>query len=200
MTTPQPTQSSLEADRALALACVRVPPDRAAQRTLLARFDDALIRFFRYRAAPNDFEDLRQRVWVLVLGSRPERLAAISTSLRAYVYGIARHVLYAHYRERSRSFDPLSSSIELFDQTLSRQVAELRGAELLRASLQLLPVDQQLLLEMRYFDELTTSELAEVHDVPLGTIKSRLAAARRKLDEHMAPKGRPLAADGAAGR
>jgi len=44
-----------------------------------------------------------------------------------------------------------------------------------------LPPDQRLAAQLHFVEELTLAEIAEVLDVPLGTAKSRLFHARRKL-------------------
>jgi RNA polymerase sigma-70 factor, ECF subfamily len=50
-----------------------------------------------------------------------------------------------------------------------------------RDALTRLPVDQQLVLELAYFEGFSLSEIATQQAVPLGTIKSRLARALTRL-------------------
>jgi RNA polymerase sigma-70 factor (ECF subfamily) len=49
--------------------------------------------------------------------------------------------------------------------------------------LQTLPLDQQLLLELYYWEDLDRDQLAEVFDVEAATIGSRLFRARRALQD-----------------
>ncbi len=51
----------------------------------------------------------------------------------------------------------------------------------LRASIKLLPYDQQLVLQLFYIEEYTIREISELINVSVGTIKSRLFTAREKL-------------------
>jgi RNA polymerase sigma-70 factor (ECF subfamily) len=44
-----------------------------------------------------------------------------------------------------------------------------------------LPLDDRLILYLRYFLELSEADMAHVHDRPPGTVKSRLHRAGRKL-------------------
>lgn len=48
-----------------------------------------------------------------------------------------------------------------------------------------LPDDQRTVLELAYFDGLSCSEIAAKIAVPIGTVKSRLAAALSKLRHHL---------------
>ncbi len=50
-----------------------------------------------------------------------------------------------------------------------------------RRALALLPVEQRQVLELGYFEGLSSSEIAERVQAPIGTVKSRVAAALAKL-------------------
>lgn len=52
---------------------------------------------------------------------------------------------------------------------------------LLRASIQNLPVQQQLILNLFYLEELSLKQISEILDIPIGTVKSRLFNAREQL-------------------
>jgi RNA polymerase sigma-70 factor (ECF subfamily) len=54
-----------------------------------------------------------------------------------------------------------------------------------RAALGQLAADQRRVLELAYFEGLSCSEIAARITIPIGTVKSRLAAAMQKLREHM---------------
>jgi RNA polymerase sigma-70 factor (ECF subfamily) len=51
----------------------------------------------------------------------------------------------------------------------------------LRAAVRALPPEQRAAVALYYFDELSVTETAVALDVPAGTVKSRLALARRRL-------------------
>jgi RNA polymerase sigma-70 factor (ECF subfamily) len=60
------------------------------------------------------------------------------------------------------------------------------------ACLAQLPDEQRLVLELSYFQGLSSSEIAQRMGTPLGTVKSRTAAALAKLRSAMeSPRGRP---------
>lgn len=62
---------------------------------------------------------------------------------------------------------------------------ERRGA--VRRAMKRLPVHTQMLLHLREVEELSYKELADIFDVEIGTIKSRLARARDRLREELYP-------------
>jgi RNA polymerase sigma-70 factor (ECF subfamily) len=93
-------------------------------------------------------------------------------------------------RMRSRSLDRLKSgarsrSVPLDDLTLERAPApspsvtgdERRLAEVLAQ----LPHDQRVVIELAYFEGLSSGEISTRLGVPMGTVKSRTAAALSKL-------------------
>jgi len=51
------------------------------------------------------------------------------------------------------------------------------------AALERLTVEQRTVLVLREFQELTYEEIAQILNIPLGTVKSRINAARSRLRE-----------------
>ncbi len=161
--------------------------DVVAAEAQIVACDDGLMRFFRRKASPQDCDDLKQAVWQRLLERPPETL---QNGPRAYVFGIARHVLYRYYEQRSgEKWDRLTTSILDLDPRLAAQAAHDVGDWMPCTVLQQLAIDDQLLLEMRYDHDLSLAELAEANEVPLGTIKSRLHHACRKLRTLLQGKG-----------
>jgi len=59
----------------------------------------------------------------------------------------------------------------------------------LRAALEELPLEFREALVLRELEGFSYKEIAEVADVPVGTVMSRLARARRQLQNHFVQKG-----------
>lgn len=159
--------------------------DTRAGDTLARRYVDILRKFLHTRVRPEDIEDVIQQVWIGISTSVGNPAAAeIHASLRSYVFGIARHTLFRHLRSRYQTgdADPIDSSIAALTPSLSQTIGERLEVERMIQALQCLPVDVHILLELRYFNQMSMAELAAVYRVPVGTIKSRLANARRQLD------------------
>jgi RNA polymerase sigma-70 factor (ECF subfamily) len=65
-------------------------------------------------------------------------------------------------------------------------VARREEERILLQALRRLPLDQQITLELYYWEELPVADIAEVLDVAVGTVKSRLGRAREALRECIA--------------
>lgn len=149
--------------------------ERAQRATLLRGWRIELLKFFRRKVAPEDVEDLTQQAWAVMAGVDPAR---IQTTVRAYLRGVARHVLYNHFRASRRcgEFDPQVDLLTALVATGTQRIA----AQWVERRLQELPVDLQLLFE-GHVEGLTGPELATAFGVPEGTVRSRLARVRRAL-------------------
>ena len=66
---------------------------------------------------------------------------------------------------------------------------EVLGRDRLRAALKQLPDTQHTVIVLAYFEGLSCSEIASTLDLPIGTVKSRLAGARKGLQQSMAREG-----------
>jgi RNA polymerase sigma-70 factor (ECF subfamily) len=105
-------------------------------------------------------------------------------------------------RMRSRALDLQKSarvSRNAGDDALDRMVesTDTSGApdrDRVRRLLGDLPPDQRAVLELAYFEGLSCSEIATKLDVPIGTVKSRVAAALAKLRLALCDLDKPAAA------
>ena len=61
--------------------------------------------------------------------------------------------------------------------------------DVLRAALEELPTEFREVLILREVEGLSYKEISEVADAPIGTVMSRLARARKQLQEYLAKKG-----------
>jgi RNA polymerase sigma-70 factor (ECF subfamily) len=65
------------------------------------------------------------------------------------------------------------------------RVTDREEQRLLLRALRALPLELQTLLELAYWEGLSDRELAEILEIPAGTIKSRLRKARQQLEQLM---------------
>ena len=159
--------------------------DAAAGQRLVKRHFGPVYGFFRNKVRTG-VEDLVQRTFLHCVESRDAFRG--EASFRAYVFGIARNVLYAHYRDRKIDVDTASTSMALEDEGAGPRTIldKRREHRLLVRALRQQPLDDQIALELFYFEELKGRELAVVLGVPEGTVRTRLRKARSQLEATIA--------------
>lgn len=162
--------------------------DSAAGETLTRSTFPLVFRFFDTKV-PTQALDLSQQTFLALVEGRGR--AEIRSSFRAYVLGIARHVLIAHLRHHYRAgFEPAEVSVlealpDPATTPTSRVYAQQQRAHVVQA-LQKLALDHQVALEMHYWNELSIAEIADVLDCTPGSIKARLFRARKALQTAVA--------------
>jgi RNA polymerase sigma factor (sigma-70 family) len=158
--------------------------DRSAGNELFQRHFDSVCRFFENKL-DRDVDELVQTTFLSCLHSREQFRK--QCSFRTYLFAIARYELYAYLRRRRRDghLDFGVSSIADLGPTPRSRLERDQQYELLLRALRTLPVEQQVILELHYWEELTPVELAEVLDVAGATARTRLFRARQALRERM---------------
>jgi RNA polymerase sigma factor (sigma-70 family) len=161
--------------------------DSQAGNTLFKRHFSSIYRFLAHKVdSANDADDLVQETFLACVRQR-ERFRRQS-SFRTYLFAIARHTLYSHWSKTARQSTAIDFSeisiASLSTSAGSRLVRRGDEARLLEA-LRGLPLEQQLLLELHYWEELERDQLAEVFEVEPATTRSRLFRARQALRERL---------------
>lgn len=162
--------------------------DRRAGAQLFERHYEAIARFF-HNKAHHDADDLIQRTFLRCV----ETHARIRkpTSFRYYLFGVARNVLLEYLEEKGRrqrreAPNFLSTSIEDVAPTPSSALARAREERLILHALRRIPLELQIILELYYWEELRARELAEVLDLPEGTIRTRIRRAKQLFEAEIA--------------
>ncbi|RMG97352.1 MAG: sigma-70 family RNA polymerase sigma factor [Deltaproteobacteria bacterium] len=163
--------------------------DASAGQALVSRHYEAVYRFFLGKADPQACEDLVQATFE-VLCRRADDFRGDST-VRTFLFGIARHKLLRYYerkriaRDRSAGFDPAVEPLPT--EGAERSIVSLFAARdremLVVQALRTMPFDDQVLLELKDYEGLKARELAEILEIPPGTVASRLHRARKRLAE-----------------
>lgn len=135
-------------------------------------------RFGRGQAA----EDLLQETFLQAL-RRMDRLSQ-AVSPRAWLFGIARHLALTAVRRR-RILSPLPENLA------APEPADDARLDRMRQAIARLPDGQREPLELRLRDELTYQEIAEVLNIPVGTVRSRLHYVIRRLRDELAQADEP---------
>ena len=151
---------------------------------LLRRCFPLLYRFFINKVG-DDTDDLVQQT---LMGCMRHKEAILERgAFRLYLLQIARSRLYDHLRglqRRHGRLEPDFSRLSVLDAgtSFTSRLGRERAAFQVRGVLRKLPVDLQIVVELHYWEEQSTSEIAEVLEIPQGTVKSRLRRAREALE------------------
>ena len=168
-------------------------PNKAAFAELVRRYQSHLNRLF-YHLAPDwqERSDLAQEVWIRVY--RNINRLHDAAKFRGWLSRIATNLFYDELRKRKRIAPPLSldapryvedgeMSWELPDNapSPSDDLATREFYEHLQTAISQLPETFRTTIVLREIEGLPYEEIAEMTGVSLGTVKSRIARARLKL-------------------
>jgi RNA polymerase sigma-70 factor (ECF subfamily) len=159
--------------------------DRRAGSELFSRHFDELYGFFRNKVQSGDAaEDLVQQTLLACVRNRDGFRG--DSSFRTYLFTIARSRLIDMYRRRGRN-EPPGTISSLIDpgKSPSTWFRDGERKRILIEALSRLSFEHQLVLELHYVRGFSGPELAEILEVPEGTVRSRLRRARTALAGHM---------------
>jgi RNA polymerase sigma-70 factor, ECF subfamily len=164
--------------------------DSAAFAVLLDRLQLRVFRFILRQAASNqDAEDLTQETFLEAY----RRLASFQETARfsTWVLGIAQNIV-RNYRNRSPQFryptissDSLLTLSDKGDNPEEQLQQQSRMEQLRHAIEQQLSPDLRQALILVTLEGMDYQEVAEVLDIPLGTVKTRVFRARKALREYL---------------
>jgi RNA polymerase sigma-70 factor (ECF subfamily) len=155
--------------------------DRSAGESLMQRYRPLLFGFFRRRTDEN-IEELVQDTLVACIGAVDNFEAR--SHFRSFVFGIAHRQFLMNLRaKRAKKAIPAPDYREPSPSQIfaSKEQAQVVGEALNGTSLACRQV-----LRMFYWEDLSIDEIARTLEVPIGTVKSRLARARSMLKRHIA--------------
>jgi RNA polymerase sigma-70 factor (ECF subfamily) len=139
--------------------------------------------------APSDAEDAVQEACLRALkffgGFRGD-------DARPWLLSIVRNTCYDLLRKNRQHALSGSDELELAaDSAPGPETVELRKADrrLVRACLERLPADYREALILRELEELSYKQIAQIIGVPIGTVMSRLARARQRLESELRKEG-----------
>ncbi len=153
---------------------------RAAGEALVERHYASIYRFYFGKVPLEACEDLCQQTFEVVCRNREAYRG--EGSFRAYLFGVARFVLIGWARKRRR-FEPTEDSL-LADEggrSLAGLLADQQLVQLVATALRELPLDDQIVIELKDWEGLTQAELAALFACPQPTVARRLQRARARL-------------------
>lgn len=113
---------------------------------------------------------------------------------RPWLLAIVRNTCYT-WMQHNRSLEltiPLDDELyEIESKDLNPEALLLQSAEtqMLRQALEELPLEFREVIVLRELEELSYKQIADVVEIPLGTVMSRLARARKRLQQILTSRG-----------
>jgi RNA polymerase sigma-70 factor, ECF subfamily len=134
-------------------------------------------------------EDVVQEAFLSIWrsGARYERARG---SVRTWVLGIVHHRAIDQLRrssvhdKRRASDEGIEERIESGERT-DVEVARRDEAETIRSAMETLPPEQSHVIELAYFGGFTHTEIADILETPVGTVKGRMRLGLEKLRDRL---------------
>lgn len=159
--------------------------DRRAYELLFDHFAPLIKRFYLAKSGGSDVmvEELVQEA-MLKVWLKAESFDASKSSAATWVFTVARNSRIDMYRRKSRQ-DRILEVEDIWDDvqedTAMTSLEATRAEQHIKAHMKNLPQEQALVLQKIYMEGLSHSEAAKALNVPLGTVKSRVRLAFKKL-------------------
>ncbi|MEV0197084.1 RNA polymerase sigma factor [Nonomuraea sp. NPDC050691] len=169
-------------DSAVIRASLR-EPERFAE--LFDRHAAVLHRYVVRRLGPAHAEDVVAETFTRAFEKR-HRYAFDRADALPWLYGITTNIIGTHRRSEIRGYRALARTGEdpvaaAFDERVVARLSASATRERLAAALAKLGRDQRDVLLLIAWGDLSYEETARALDVPVGTVRSRLSRARRKI-------------------
>ncbi len=170
--------------------------DRAAARDILFRKYRDRLQYHALSILHDGAEagDVVQEVFIKAM--REPRLFDADFKVQAWLYRVTRNLCFNIVRDRRRRGGILAA-MPKEESTASNQVEAVFGKERQEEvldAIQRLTEDHRVILMMRYYEDLSYSEIADRLGIKMGTVMSRLSRARDRLNEEFAGERVLLAA------
>lgn len=157
--------------------------DRKATAEFVDRFSDAVYSYLASRLFPHEdlVDDLFQQVFLEAWRGLPQWKA--TSSLAAWLLGIARHKVQDHYRRRLREVEMPEDAPDIVASEDDTALSFLARAEqeLVEQTLGQLPESARLLLLWRYWDQHSAQQMAALTGKSLKAVERALARARSQF-------------------
>jgi RNA polymerase sigma-70 factor, ECF subfamily len=153
--------------------------DEAAFARLHATFGPRVLGYLR-RLVGDDAEDVQQEVWITVY----RRIAELADpgAFRTWLFRTTRYRAIDYLRRRKREQELFAEDTTL--EEIAQPVDDSKALDLAQVEelLMQLPTPQREVLTLRYQDGLSYAEMAMIVGCSVGTVRSRLFYARRRLE------------------
>ncbi|MHC4873177.1 MAG: RNA polymerase sigma factor [Planctomycetota bacterium] len=177
------------------LICLYKSGDESALEELIEMYQNRLFSFFlRLGSACEEAEDMVQETFIKIIRS-------ISTyepkeKFSSYLYKVAKNCWYDYVRkkQRDKSVSIESDGINFVEgASVSKENSPQANAamkevnEIILIEIDKLPEEQRMAVILSEIENLKYREIAEILEIPIGTVKSRIHNAYERLRENLSP-------------
>jgi RNA polymerase sigma-70 factor (ECF subfamily) len=145
---------------------------------------NARLKYFlrRLSGARRDVDDLSQEVWLTVF----KELGRLRNpgAFRVWLYRIARNKVFQGFRS-ARNAPEVADLEQIAEETETKEDFSPDDAAAIHKGLERLQEKHREVLMLRFLEEMSYEDIAQVVGVNLGTVKSRIHHAKRALREEM---------------
>lgn len=175
---------------------VQTQDDERAFTKLVERWEEPIRRLcVRMIGDTHRGEDLTQEAFARVFAKRKDYEA--SARFSTWLWRIAVNLCHDELRRRNRrgesplgsasGDDPVTIEFAADEPSPDKSLMEQERGEMVRAALMRLPENYRTVLVMRHYEQLKFREIADVLEVPEGTVKSRMAEALTQMSRLLKP-------------
>ena len=157
--------------------------DNSAGQVLFRRHYDDVQRFFMNKVSTG-VADLVQETFAACVAGR-DRIQE-GGKFRSYLFGTAYNVLCSLFRRQYKGGDRLDLDSALSDELSpgpNTVLVQREEQRILLKGLRRIPILDQVVLELHYWEQLSLAEIAEVMRCPRNTVKGRVRRARDRLKQ-----------------
>lgn len=163
--------------------------DQNAFKILYDEYAPKIYGILKNYVRPNELEDALQEVFVRILKgiNNFEGRSKLSTWIYRIAVNVGKNYSRNYSKEIEKPMDLNSEELETYnvqpvsDTNVKKEVFNELSYEMILEIMEQLGEDERLLIKLRDIDGLSYNEIAEITDLPLGTVKSKLHYARKKL-------------------
>jgi RNA polymerase sigma-70 factor (ECF subfamily) len=162
----------------LVLRCQR--GERAALDQLIRQWETRLFYYVRRLVgSEQDAWDVLQQTWIRVL--RGIRTLAAPDRLPVWLYQVARMSALSHWRGHYRAASRIDQDVDPGEVAAAEVANHWDDWEQVHLGLSRISVSHREVLTLHFLEEFRVDQMAEILDIPEGTVKSRLFHAKRAL-------------------
>jgi len=176
---------NIEEERRLALEAAA--GDEGAFEAIVERYERTVYNAaYRIARDPDDAADITQSVFIKA--HRKMHTYDPSYKLFSWLYRIAINEAI-NYVKRARRMVPVEDELGTSRESPSADFAQYEASDQIQHALMRLKLDLRIVVVLKYFLELSYSEISDIAGIPEKTVKSRLYSARQELRDVLIRQG-----------